>query len=262
MIKYFEGKSALHQLDPRVKIIWCLIISILVALTGDPIILGIIFLSTVLSWIIVHPPLRRCRRAFIFIIAAVITTMISQSFFYNAGSQEEKLLILSADFPILGKLTGGLFVSLEGLKYGFIQSFRLSSLFLTGLLIIMTTYPSDLILGLTRLGIPGRFAFMLTVSFRFLPVLEEKSKRILTAQRLRGMKTDGWISKIKVFRHLLVPLVIDVLRDVRQLALAAEVRCFTGERIPVKKLKFRSKDWIALGFLLLFSIFILIVPSR
>ena len=83
---------------------------------------------------------------------------------------------------------------------------------------------------------------MLTVSIRFLPVLTEEAKRIMIAQRLRGLRLKGMRGNFKGFRYLIIPLIIDSLRHARRIALAAEVRGYTGKRTEVRELKFTRLD--------------------
>lgn len=117
--------------------------------------------------------------------------------------------------------------------------------------IVMSTYPSDLLLGMEELGIPEKIGFVVTVSIRFLPVLIEEAGRILLAQKLRGVNAKGVRGGFRAFRYLLPPLIIDSLRNARRTAIAAEIRAFTGKRTKVRELKFARNDWLFLTFSLL-----------
>ena len=50
MIKYHAGESFLHKLDPRVKIIMLLILTILVFVTRNFPVLGLVFLLIMICW--------------------------------------------------------------------------------------------------------------------------------------------------------------------------------------------------------------------
>jgi energy-coupling factor transport system permease protein len=115
-------------------------------------------------------------------------------------------------------------------------------------IIVMTTYPSDLLLGMEALGVPQRIGFVVTVSIRFLPALVDEAGRILLAQKLRGLNVKGVRGGIRAFRYLLPPLIIDSLRSARRIALAAEVRAFSGRRTKARELQFSRRDWLVLGF--------------
>ncbi|MBI4725850.1 energy-coupling factor transporter transmembrane protein EcfT [candidate division TA06 bacterium] len=251
MIRYYENKTILHLLDPRIKIIWTMVISVLIVMNNIPLVLGLLFLSTAIVWLAVRPPLGKFKVLLFTIITIIAGTIFSQAVFYYFEPKTILLTILPKEFPFLGKLTGGINIYREGIAYGLIQSLRILSAVSCGTLTVMTTHPSDLVLGLTKFKMPERFSFMLLVTFRFLPELIYEAKRILLAQRLRGLQPAGVNGAIKAFRHLMTPLIINTLRNARQLALAAEVRGYSGRRIPVRQLKFSHPDFMALGILTL-----------
>jgi len=141
-------------------------------------------------------------------------------------------------------VTGGVYVYRDGLTYGAIQSLRFITAITTGMLVIITTHPADLLLGATRLKMPPRFAFMLTVSLRFLPLMVEETQRIMVAQQVRGVRLRGVRGTVRGFYRAFIPLIVGALRRARQLALAAEVRAYTGERTSMKELRFRVRDWM------------------
>ena len=118
---------------------------------------------------------------------------------------------------------------------------------------MLTTYPSDLILAMTKLRVPHSFAFMLTLTLRFLPESVEQARRILTAQQLRGAGGKGLVSAVGRLRHLLVPLLAVSLRSARQVALAAEVRAYSPKRVPSRDLRFAVVDWVVMAGLLLLA---------
>lgn len=258
MIKYYDRRSIIHLLDPRTKIIWSLVISILVVITNNWLFLIFLFLTTLIPWVIVRPPVRKLRLLLFIMITIVFGTILSQAIFYHRMQKTPIFTIIPCNFPIIGKITGGINIYYEGIIHGAIQSLRLLSVVTISSLIIITTYPSDLILALTKFRLPQRFAFMLTVALRFLPDLLGEAKRILLAQQLRGLKLRGTIGRLKGFQYILVPLVINSLRTARQLALACETKAFSEKRNSLRQLKFSYIDyilWVILaGFVVLESL--------
>ena len=168
--------------------------------------------------------------------------MISQGFFYGFEPRTELLTLLP-----------GLSLCREGIVYGAVVSLRLLSVLSAGALVVFTTYPSDLILALTKLRVPHSFAFMLTLALRFLPETIEQGKRILVAQQLRGAGGKGLLSAFRRFRLLVVPLLVVSLRSARQVALAAEVRAYSSNRVPSRDLRFAIADWAVLAGLILLT---------
>jgi energy-coupling factor transport system permease protein len=167
--------------------------------------------------------------------ATVIGTTVSQGFFYTLEPRTELLRVLP-----------GLSLSVEGVWYGIVVSLRLLAVLAAGTLVVFTTHPADLILALTKLGLPHWFAFMLTLALRFLPETIEQAKRILVAQQLRGAGGRGVRSAARQFRLLVVPLVTALLRSAPQIAMAAEVRSYSARRVPARELRFSRWDWFVL----------------
>jgi energy-coupling factor transport system permease protein len=242
MTAYFDRPSPVHVLDPRVKIAWSVVVPLLAVALGHPLLLGGLFALTIVPWCLVRPPLARLRLLLVLVGTTVLGTMISQGFFYGFEPRTELLTLL----PRLS-------LCWEGVVYGAIVSLRLLSVLSAGALVVFTTYPSDLILALGKLRVPHSFAFMLTLALRFLPETIEQGKRILAAQQLRGAGGKGLLSAFRRFRLLVVPLLAVSLRSARQVALAAEVRAYSSNRVPSKDLRFAWADWAVMAGLVLLT---------
>lgn len=160
----------------------------------------------------------------------------------------------SSRAPELLTLLPGLSLCREGVLYGAVVSLRLLSVLSAGALVVFTTYPSDLILALTKLRVPHSFAFMLTLALHFLPETIEQGKRILVAQQLRGGGGKGLASAVRRFRFFVVPLLAVSLRSARQVAIAAEVRAYSSNRVPSKDLRFAVVDWVVMAGLVLLTV--------
>jgi len=242
MTAYFDRPSSVHALDPRVKIAWSVVVSLLAVVLAHPLLLAGLFALTIAPWCLVWPPLARLRLLLVLVGTTVLGTMISQGFFYGFEPRTELLTLVP-----------GLSLCGEGIVYGAIVSLRLLSVLAAGALVVFTTYPSDLILALAKLRVPHPFAFMLTLALRFLPETVEQGKRILVAQQLRGAGGKGLSSAARRFRLLVVPLVAASLRSARQVALAAEVRAYSSNRVPSRELRFASADWAVMAGLVLLA---------
>jgi energy-coupling factor transport system permease protein len=258
MIKYYERRTWLHDLDPRIKILWTIALSLLIVFTHYPERLLLLFSIAACPLVWVRPPILRLKAFWILALSVVGGTMLSQGFFYHYQPRTPLLTFVSPDLPLLGKITGGVLLYREGLIYGAVQSLRMLSTLGLGLVLITTTYPSDLILGLTWLRLPASLACMATVAIRFLPGFLEEGKRIYTAQLIRGASAGGWKGKMRSFLLMAVPLIVGALRTARQLALAAEVRGFRGDFSETKRLKFSRRDRWSLALLALVLLFFLI----
>ncbi len=242
MTAYFDRPSIVHALDPRVKIAWSVVVSLLAVVLGRPLWLGGLLAITLAPWCLVRPPWARLRLLLVLVATTVLGTMISQGFFYGFQPRTEVLTLLP-----------GVSLCKEGVVYGAVVSLRLLSVLSAGALVVLSTYPSDLILALTKLRVPHWFAFMLALALRFLPETVEQAKRILTAQQLRGAGGKGLASAAGRFRQVLVPLLAVSLRSARHVAMAAEVRAYSPNRVPSRDLRFAVVDWVVMAGILLLT---------
>jgi energy-coupling factor transport system permease protein len=97
-------------------------------------------------------------------------------------------------------------------------------------LVFMTSDPRDIVLGLARIGVPYRIAFLFSTTFRFVPLLFQEMEGIKEAQRLRGIDIDslGLIRKLIAMARMLVPLVMICLTKAQLMEIALQAKAFTG----------------------------------
>jgi len=246
-MKYLDRDTLFHRLDPRTKIGMSLACACLIVILEKPIFLGLLCSTLFIFFLLLRPSPAAVKITLCVMASAFTATVISQGVFYGFEPRTRWLTFISENSGPLGHLTGGLHLYKEGLLYGAVQSLRLFSALLLSTIIVMTTYPSELILGLKSLGVPDKIGFIAMVSIRFVPSLAEEARRILTAQKLRGLKLKGIRGALNGFRYLLPPMIIDNLRNARRIALAAEVRAYSGKRVEVRTLRFAGIDvWVIL----------------
>jgi len=146
--------------------------------------------------------------------------------------------------------------------YGLIQSFRFIATVSAALLLVATTHPSELIAGTVRfisigkrsIGFPIEIAFMVSSAVSFAPSMIEECLITINAMQVRGLKMKGLTNKIKALRYLFFPLVVNVLRTGRQIAIAADSRAFrsTKHRTYLNELKLKKMDYLFLSYIVMF----------
>lgn len=109
------------------------------------------------------------------------------------------------------------------------------------------------IVGLTQMGIPYMFAFMVMTALRFLPLFSQAFTDALTSIQLRGidLKQVRFGKKVKLYGYLLLPVVADAVVKSQDLAMAMEARGFGAYRSRTFyiKLKLTVLDYIMLAAL-------------
>lgn len=237
----------IHRLDPRVKLVGCLVYlvslflfdsfaGLLVALCF---LAGIIFLSKV--------SLRYILKGLRPILFLLLITVIF-NFFLTPGETLVKWWIFR--------------ITKEGLYRGAFVGARLIFLILGSSMLTFTTTPMELTEGLERLMHPLTFikvpvhdlATMMSIALRFIPILIEETDRIMKAQQARGVDfaTGGIMTRVKAAVPIMVPLFLSAFRRADELALAMEARCYRGGvgRTQMKALKVTRLDCIAAALML------------
>ena len=255
IFKFEEKESLMHKFDPRIKLLLLISLSITTIIIGNPFLLFIIFLSTILFWFLLKPNLLRIKGILIAYAIIGFGFIISQGFFYYWEPKTVLFVLIPSNLPILGPLTGGINFYLEGLIYGALQSIRILTTINLSLLIISSTHPSKFILALNKIGVPYTLSFMVATAIRFAPVLLDEGTMILNAMKVRGLDTKGF-KKFRALKLLFFPLLNNSLKNARQLAISAEVRAFRAHkrRTFLKELKLSKKDYILFLYAIIFLI--------
>ncbi len=246
--QYFPGKSLIHRLDSRVKIIltFVFIIFIFVAsnfeglLVMAALIFGILLLSGV--------PLKQYFKSLKAIFFVVIFTSVL-NLFYGGG---ETLWSWGYVRITTGGVSNAIFITI-----------RIVSLILFSSVLTFTTSPTELTDALERIMKPLKvlhikvheIAMMMTIALRFVPTLLEETDKIMSAQKARGadMESGGLVQRIKALIPILIPLFVSSFRRAYDLAMAMECRCYHGGegRTKMKVLHATKRDAAAVAFSLL-----------
>lgn len=267
LFRYEQKDSLLHRLDPRVKLFWLFGISVLSVVFGTPDLLAILFISTLPFWFMLKPSKSKIKAIIVIFMSVLLSFTISQALFYY-WAKDPLFTLVPSSFPLVGPLTGGIYFYADGAVYGLYQSFRVMASLSAAMLVIATTHPGVLIDAFVRffeiriagksykIGIPYEIAFMVSSAVSFAPTMLEESGIILNAMQARGLELKGDIRrKAKALKYILVPLVVNILRAGRKLAIAADTRGFRANRhrTYVNELKLKRNDYIFLIYTILLT---------
>ena len=253
--QYFPGNSFLHRMDPRMKLILCVVYIVLLFVAKGITSFALIVLFTagiILASGIQFRTIFKSLKPLSFIL--IFTTILNLC--WNAGEDGTVLLKL-------GRLT----IYLEGVIRALLMSLRIILLMAgTTVILMYTTSPisltdaiEQLFAPLNKIKIPVHtFAMMMTMALRFIPTLLEETQKIINAQKARGadFESGNLIARAKALVPILIPLFISQFRRAEELATAMECRSYRGGegRTRMTVLHFSSRDYIAvLAVALLFA---------
>ena len=245
--QFFPGKSILHRLDPRTKIISLFALLIMIfAAEGWTAYLVLIVLTAGLIFLSKVPPLTVLKSVKPLSWIILFTLLIH--FVSHDGEVLAKVYVFK--------------VTTEGIIYGVKISLRLVLLIVLSSLLMFTTSPlqltdatENLLSPLKRFGVPSHeLAMMMTIAIRFVPTLIEETDKIIKAQRSRGLdfESGGFVKKLRAMVPILVPLFLSSFRRADDLAMAMEARCYRGGegRTHMKQLRLTNLDYGAAAFVI------------
>jgi len=239
-LSYVETASVIHRLYPLVKLAWVFIVAIGLFLYRSWI-PGAIMLAVVLfiALVVAHIPFSVVLRASRLIFGLGIILMFFH-FFADPGQPVYQI--------------GPLTVTDGGLREGPIFFFRLSVVVLASFVLIWPTDTRALMVSLTQVGIPYRYAFAVFLALRFLPLVQREVDAVQSAHAIRGRASrSGLLHRIKLWQRYVFTGLSNGLRNAEMTAPALECRGFGAypDRTYVKTVTYRHSDlWLVVVFLL------------
>jgi len=247
---YIAGNSFVHRLDPRVKTVSAIALSLLIfqATWLDVYLISLFFLIVM--------KISRLK-------AAPVLGVIKPLAFF-AGLLFLLHLFLTDGTALLSWAALHMKITHEGLYQGAFVTWQFIALVLSGAILTMTTPPSEMINGLEKLlyplkyiGVPTQdIAVMVSMSLRFVPTLLEEFDRIKTAQTARGadMVTGTLWKRLRTTAAMALPLMMSAMRRADDLAEAMEARGYhRSPRTTLRLLRINGEDYAALSWMVILT---------
>lgn len=242
--QYFPGKSLLHRMDPRMKIVLTIVYIILLFVASNwmGFAVAIVYLAAAIS--LSQIPLKLIVKGVKPILPLIIFTSVLNMFFVDGH----------AVFQI-----GFFKLTYEGILLAIKMTVRIVCLIMGTSLLTYTTSPIALTDAIERLLKPlnkvhfpvHEMAMMMTIALRFIPTLIEETDKIMSAQKARGadMESGNLLQRAKALVPILIPLFISAFRRAEELALAMECRCYRGGegRTRMRQLFLQPMDFYMAG---------------
>jgi energy-coupling factor transport system permease protein len=224
-LQELSGQSAVARLDMRVKFALLLAASTLIFVWNNLLLQGLSLAVVLALMLSAGVRLATIRRLVTILMPALILITVIQGLWSPFGATP--VLELPSAWPLVG---GWTIFHVEGLLFGLVVCCRLLIPMLAFQLVFMTSEPRDIVLGLVRIGVPYRIAFLVSTTFRFVPLLLSELEGLKEAQRLRGIDVDrvGIHRKMTLLARLLVPLILNCLAKAQHMEIALQSKAFPG----------------------------------
>lgn len=247
--QYFPGKSLIHRLDPRFKIILTALYITMLFIADELFALTVGVVYLIVAFLLSSIPAKMMLKSLKPIVPIVIFTSILNLFFIDGATLFRWWIFSITD---------------EGIKTCIFMIIRIVCLISGTSLLTYTTSPIILTDAIERLLSPLKklklpvheLAMMMTIALRFIPTLIEETDKIMSAQKARGadLESGGLMQRAKALVPIMIPLFVSAFRRAEELALAMECRCYQGGegRTRLKQLKSEGRDYLSLALTLFF----------
>ena len=218
----------MHRVDPRIKIISYILLTIGVFLT-NLIVIQVVFSIIVITILIAsNVKMKELWKTWsLFILIIVIT----YPFFFYVYMNDIRL----------------------SLEYGFGYAYKFLLVMILTSVIVASTSPQMVHTALTRLKIPYKVSFLISVTFVFFPVIQNEIFNIYQIQKTRGLKlklhVKHPIRNIEQVYPIVIPAIFLLLKRAWDLSLSLEIRGFGKKRSSYNKLKITPPDVIFISII-------------
>jgi energy-coupling factor transport system permease protein len=233
---YIERTTFLHRLNPIAKVLGMLCFFVAAFVSQQPGVLapiaaGIaVLISVAGAWSNVW------RLRVLFVLVFVMTFLI-WTLFFRGG------------VPFLA--WGPISVTTAGLRFALGMAIKLDTFLGVGVLFLSTTKIEEFAYALTRMGVPYKIGFTMTLAFRLVPVFLDAAVTVVQAQRCRGFNFDegNLLQRMRRYVPVIVPVFMGALRRADGMAMALEARGFQSARprTTYEHYRFRASDAAALA---------------
>lgn len=230
--------SLIHKLDPRTKLLWVVMLTLMVFMTSN-------------AYIIIG--------TFIFVLITVAFAKLP----WKAVWVSSRIFVIGFTIAYIVLFSLLLWDFWQGLAGGLLFSIKFLIIIFSTIVFAMSTSPRDLVSSLVKLKVPYEIAFMLTLAIRFVPVITKEFNNVINAQKARAHKIKFSlrhpVESIKSFIPVLIPTLMILFKKSLDLALSIEARAFRAKekRTYNPRLKLKISDYFAILFLaVLFVLFL------
>ncbi len=235
---YIERNTAIHRLDPRVKLIGAALGMIAAVVVSDLLVLASIYAIVLVVIKLGQVTWERFKFATRTILPVSIMIVCLWPLFYRTGT------------PVLFSW-GPIIITLPSLLTGISAALRINVMAFCAFSLLYTTPQGSLVRGLVKLGLPYEYGLSLAIALRYIPTFGGIILMIMDAQKARGLELDkgSFLRKTLKYVYVMAPVVITALRMADQLSLAIESRAFGApvKRTYVTDLRMRVVDTIAIA---------------
>jgi energy-coupling factor transport system permease protein len=257
-----ERESFFTSLDFRSKFFLILVISMISFIWESLFLQACLALIVLTMCLYAGVKFSYVRTIFILMMPFFVFTVLSHGFF-----NVDQLILLTGKssltplfvIPENWWLIGGGMMSVEGVLYGLNIVLKSLTILLVMPFLLFSTDINNMMVGMVKLRVPYKLAFIFSATLRFFPLLSQEIRNIMDAQRLRGLELEKMnpFQRVILYAKLVVPFILNSLLKSQQLDVVLQAKAFsgTGERTYLHESKLTTADWVVIVFSASFFVF-------
>lgn len=258
--RYIPGNSIIYKIDPRGKLLACILFIFVIFLANNWITYAIISVFALITILATRLKLKVFWDGVKPLIWLILFTSVLQLFFTTGGTIYWNWWIFT--------------ISSFGITNAIYIFIRFTLIILISTVMTLTTMPLEiadaiewLLTPLKIIKVPvDKIALVMSIALRFVPTLFDETIKIMNAQRSRGadFNDGGLIKRAKAIAPLLVPLFISSLETAVDLSTAMESRGYRGSegRTRYRILRWSKYDLINLAFFIILVILLIVFRTH
>ena len=215
-LKYVDGNSLLHKLDPRTKFMFFIVMAVLTSIVKSGVALLFLLVFFLVMWNVCGI------QKYIFVLVKKLKVLLLFIFllWFVLGLFEQPAVEGGPVFFQTFIGNGGMQICFDWYDFykGFVYSLRIFLMIAS----FYTTNFSEIILGLQKWKISYALAFGIGLVFLIIPMIITELNAIMEAQSSRGLEIEkcSWVTKIKNYVTFSFPLLFRVISKGQAISLA------------------------------------------
>jgi cobalt/nickel transport system permease protein len=211
---FADGNSAIHRLDPKPKIVFAALFSMVVAISSNFSTLLCALISAVLMLIFARLNAIEVLKRLAVLLGFIVLIWLVMPLTYEGPA----LLCIG---PLCLTRPGVLLSAQISLK-----SVAILSAFMA---LVATMTVATLGHALNRMGLPDKLVHLLLITYRYIFVIEQEYQRLIRAMKIRGFKPGTNLHSYKSYAYLIGMLFVRSSTRGERVYQAMKCRGFSGK---------------------------------
>ncbi|MDA8442282.1 MAG: energy-coupling factor transporter transmembrane component T [Peptococcaceae bacterium] len=237
---------ALAKLDPRTKLAWYILMLYFALSLQSAARLGFVLVVCLLASLILTGSLKLHKVMVVIVLLLGLQILVVQLIFCRQG-------VLLWQWGILKIYSEALPLTITGIL-------KSTIIFYASMQFFTSASAQEFTLMLIKFKIPYRFAMLVGLAVRFLPLLKTEYVSIIDSQRTRGLKMENVWDEIKAILPTFLPFLYRAVRRSTEIALAMELKGYgrSASRTFSSDLEIKGYDVALITMMLLVICFSLV----